>query len=132
MKFITNLKIKYRIVLGPILAIITFIMILTINHIFSFRNKNLLKQIEFGYVSALELSRDMEETLYLIQSTLQSSVATADMEEIARADSLYNSFLGLIEETELIEIVHKKNITELKKSFIEYYPVAVAVTKQMT
>src|SRR3569832_1381698 len=116
-----NLKFKHKIILLPALATAAFLLILAVSQFLGVKNEALLTRIESGYAPALEMSRNLEETLGKIQRGMQDAVGAADAEMFVETDALRDRFLKQIEEGRRNPTVRIKELDDLKNAFQDYY-----------
>ena len=125
-----NLKFKYKIMLLPFLATAGFLTILLVNHFLGTKSEMLLTRIQTGYAPALELSRDLEETLQGIQRGLQDAVAADDIDTLTETDTLRDQFLRKVAGTKG-DAFEAGESERLKMAFQEYYALARETTGRM-
>ncbi|RMH71513.1 MAG: response regulator [Gemmatimonadetes bacterium] len=128
---LNNIEFKYKIPLLPIIAIIGFLAILLTFLFFSHNNEQLLVEIEQGYAPALEMNRDLKQTLQDVQRILQDAVAAADVDEITTADRLQRQFLDLIASGRTNPILNPAELDSLQTAFEDYYTIARTATVAM-
>ena len=126
-----NLKFKYKVLLLPSLATIAFLMILATNQTLGVKNQDLLTRIRLGYAPALEISRDLEETLAAIQRAMQDAVASKDTSLIEEADNLRTTFLERLKTGKTNPVLKSEELEQLNTAFNEYYSLTRSVTLDM-
>lgn len=119
-----DLKFKHKIILLPSLAAAAFLLILAVSQFLGAKNEALLTRIESGYAPALEMSRNLEETLGKIQRGMQDAVGAADAEMLTETDALRDQFLKQIEEGRRNPTIRTKELDDLKSRFQDYYTFA--------
>src|SRR5437870_5592983 len=97
---LANLKFRYKILLLPAIAALSFAFILVATVTLGKQNGRLWSDIEGGYYPAIEISRDLEDTLSKIQRGFQDSVAASDREGLTACDELRADFLRRAEALE--------------------------------
>lgn len=127
----SNLRLKYKLLLIPFLALIAFFMVFLATQYFGTKNQKLLTEIETGHVRALELSHELESTLEEMQYSLQNAVASTDEAELNVSDSLRNIFLQQVAAGQSISVINQKNLQKLGREFISYYILARKCSKAM-
>lgn len=126
-----NLKFKYKVILLPSLATIAFLLILATNQTLGAKNQDLLTRIRLGYAPALEISRDLEETLAAIQRAMQDAVASKDTATVEEADTLRTTFLERLKTAKANPVLRSEELDHLKAAFDEYYSLTRSVTLEM-
>lgn len=125
------MKIRNKIVLVPVLAGIAFALILVINTYLGSRNNELISSIAEQYFPALQVSRELEETLSDIQSNMQYAASAADEDVLEETDELRDKFLALIDSSSRNNILEIAEISFLETEFKSFYPLARSTTMQM-
>jgi CheY-like chemotaxis protein/HAMP domain-containing protein len=125
------MKIRTKIILVPALAAVAFLLIFVISTILGSQNNQLLLSIERGYFPALEMSRELEGILETIQRNMQYAASAQDEETLEETKSLRDQFLTLIENNKENPVLIKAEMDSIKKTFSEYYPLALQTTTQM-
>ncbi len=95
---LANLKLKYKILGGPVLAAIGSMAVLAIVIGTGRTSSGNLELIELGYNPSLDMSRTLEGTLGQIQRSLQDAVAASDTDGMAAADSVAEAFRARLAE----------------------------------
>lgn len=126
-----KMKFKHKIGLLPVLAGVAFASIFTANVILGSRNAKNLQRIETGYVPALQMSRDLQETLAATQRRMQDAVAAMDVDLLDEADELRTQFLDRIAEGDSNVVLNVTELETIKESFSTYYDVARSTSEQM-
>ncbi len=121
---IKNLKIKYKILLLPSLAVTAFLVLLLANQILNNRNDRLLKQIESGYYPSLELSWNLEMAINTIHWYIQDATAMSNENIFAETESLYQYFLDQLIEAKQNSILTDDEAVFLKTRLNNYYSFA--------
>lgn len=127
----SQLKIRDKISLMVIISIFIFVIIVMSNYFFRYNNEQLISEIETGYVSALELSRDLEETLLSLQYAMQNAVAAADEDELVIADSLYKIFLLQLNTGRNNPTISEEILNRMEKDLAIYYRLADKNVRRM-
>ena len=127
----SQLKIRDKISLMVIISILIFVIIVMSNYFFRYNNEQLISEIETGYVSALELSRDLEETLLSLQYAMQNAVAAADEDELVIADSLYKVFLLQLNTGRMNPTISEEILNRMEKDLAIYYRLADKNVRRM-
>ena len=126
-----KLRIRTKIILMPVLALLAFGTIFAINTWFGSKNTNLLIQLNDGYYPALEASRELEEILASIQRDMQYAVSASDEEVLEQTDEMNVQFLDLVEKSYDNSIINNLLLDSIKTNFNEYYPLAKSTVFQM-
>lgn len=125
------LKFKHKIGLLPFLAALAFAVIFTANVILGSRNASNLQRIETGYVPALQMSRDLQETLAAIQRRMQDAVAAMDADLLDESDTLRDQFLSRMAEADSNSVLDAAETDAIRQSFKSYYDVARSTSDRM-
>jgi len=124
-------NIKQKIVAIPILVGVTFFIVVIILIVLNNYNKNLSGKIQTHYYPLLELSQDLEDNFYELQRNLQDAVATADSQEIFRADILYDSLKTRIHKASIDYANEDVDFILLNENLRQYYNIAKKVSHRM-
>ncbi|MBN1779982.1 methyl-accepting chemotaxis protein [bacterium] len=125
------MKIIYKINLAPFGAAVLFFIIFIMAWILGKRTENRLTRIETGYFPALEMSRDLEENLAVIQRSMLDASTSGDQDKLLKADAMRDALLERVrreKENVTLDIVE---MTALEKLFQDYYSLARETTVQM-
>jgi CheY-like chemotaxis protein/HAMP domain-containing protein/putative methionine-R-sulfoxide reductase with GAF domain len=125
------MKIKTKLILVPVLAAFTYLIIFTVNTILGSRNSDLLVSIEKGYLPALEMSRGLEDILGTIQRKIEYAAATQDDKVLGETDILRDRFLVLLDNNKDNPVLRKGELDSLQILFRRYYPLARQTTIRM-
>lgn len=126
-----NVKIKYKIILMPVMALGALLFVLMITQFFSNQNEALLGQIENGHFPALEMNRDLVELLTSIQRSMQDAVVSQDQEMLEPVAALKDSFLIRLQDGKNNSSLDPAEIDALQESFTKYYNLATYVAREM-
>jgi hypothetical protein len=88
-----NAKLATQMMLLPLLAGGGFVFILLVSWLVGARNAELLTQIEEGYAPALEIGRDLEETLLAVHRGMTDAVITGDSYALEELTPLRDRFV---------------------------------------
>jgi hypothetical protein len=88
-----SLKYKYKILIIPGLATLTFIALLIMTWSFTSKNQKLMSEIVEDYIPDLELNRDLLHQLETIQHDFIIAIAEEDATLFEAADSCRDVFL---------------------------------------
>ncbi len=125
-----NLKLAHKVVKRPVVATVGLVVAFLIGQSTGSRNTQDIRRIVTGNVPALEQSRDLENTLSLLQRGLQDAAAASDVELLEPVDALRDEFLeglGRLAEVEAGEDV----LDALEGLFDDYYDEARGVTRDL-
>ena len=123
-----NLRFAWKMALLPAVVMVGFLVILAVTIVFGRRSDDALERIETEYYPAVELHRNLEETLDAIQVGLQEAAAERDADALREIDALSDRF-GVL----LAELLEKRaNSTEplfaklerTRSGFRDYYEAA--------
>lgn len=93
--------------------------------------KHEIKQIETGYSTSLESSRDLELQLGQVQRALQDAVAAAESSALRMADSLSDAFRASLNATRSVALIESSEIDRLRDRFDTYYGLARSVSDHL-
>ena len=121
---LNRLNFRYKIFVIPAVAVIGLLLGLLLNLYYGNRNLNQVDSLINGQVPAWELSKDMFQTLELIQRNLQDAAATRDARPLKSAESIQKQLLDKLD----FAIGNVKNgkavFDELKTLFSDYSQTA--------
>lgn len=124
-------KFKYKVGLLPLLAAVSFLVILAMNQYLGSQNTMSLRAIENGYFPLLETDRQLETTLALLQRRIQDAVAAQDNDLLAESAELQQSFLETLESSKKNPVADTDRISSIEKQFTDYYALAVSTGRLM-
>ncbi len=124
-----NLRFALKMALLPSVATAGFLLILAITIIVGWQSEERLKLIENDHYPAVELNRDLEETLDDIHVGLQEAIAAGNAEALAEVDMLRDRFEGLLslvllEKGEDAPTSGDADLERLQNQFLNYYDLA--------
>jgi hypothetical protein len=125
------MKIKTKLILVPVLASLTYLIIFIVNTSLGSQNGRLLVAIETGYLPALEMSRSMEDILGSIQRNIEYAAATQDEKVLGETDIFHDKFLMLLENNRHNPILQQGELDSIENLFSRYYPLARQTTIRM-
>jgi methyl-accepting chemotaxis protein len=126
-----DLKFKHKIILLPSLATASFLLILAVSQFLGAKNETLLTRIESGYAPALEMSRNLEETLGRIQRGMQDAAGASEAEMLTETDLLRDLFLKQLEEGRSNPTIRVQELNDLKSEFQTYYAATREITQKL-
>jgi methyl-accepting chemotaxis protein len=121
---LANLKLKYKILGGPVWAVIGSIAVMAVVIGTGRTSSNNLELIELGYNPSLDMSRTLEGSLSQIQRSLQDAVAAMDTDAIAVADSVAEAFRTRLAEEAENPVIEADAFETLATQFDGYYGLA--------
>ena len=127
-----NLKIRQKILLFPILFVLVILVVFVVFQVSNSKSKQLITNIEDGYVPYVELANKMSFELINLQREFQDAVAAADEEKLNATKDKYTHIQSLIDSAK-INIVGKdnSNIQDIGQQFEAYYQLASNTTRAM-
>jgi len=125
-KLFTNLSFTSKVGLMPVLAGIAFLGILFFNYYLGGTNYALIQHIETGRYPALELSRDLAESLASCERNFQDSIMSMDLEMMAETDQFKDSFLAALEGCK--QRLPDQELLDIEQKFLAYYTLAKDTT----
>jgi len=126
-----KLKIKYKILTIPLLAMITFLMFQFVIQHLNKGNEKIQWELEIGYFPSLELSWDLEKVLPIIQRLMQDAVAASDAEMLKKTSELYDYFIRRCDEGKKYKVMDVARLSLLQKEFQDYYNLARRTSMEM-
>jgi len=129
---ISNLKIKQKILLFPVLFTLVILIVFLIFQISTNRSKTLLHNIQEGYVPYLEIANKLGYELINLQREFQDAVASADEDKLADTE-LKHLYIQAYLDTAAVNIIGANNddIQELSAQFETYYKLASNTSEAM-
>ena len=126
-----KLSFRFKLLSLPVIATLSFLVVIGVSLILGNRSAALLSEIEHGHYPAVSLTRDLEDTLSLIQRGLQDAVAAEDAGMLGSMDALRDQFLVQIAKIRELSVVEEQNIDRLGDAFVEYYELAQHSSERM-
>jgi methyl-accepting chemotaxis protein len=126
-----RLSFRHKILLLPSLAGAGAALVLLAALVLSAHTAAEQRRIEFGYAPALDMDRELEGTLSVLQLKLQDAVAASDTGMVAQADSLAGEFQGALESGRKNPVLTAQELDSLRNEFTAYYQIARLTTGQM-
>ena len=96
-RLLGRIPFRYKLVFGPALAAVAFVIIVFLSFVLGSRNSNLMEDIEQGYFPALSMSYDLERELKVIQEGFKDAAAASDLDFLAQVDEARERFLGALD-----------------------------------
>src|SRR5258708_32056254 len=119
-----RIKLRLLLLLVPALGTAFMLLLLSETVLTGRRDDALLARIETGYAPALDLSRDLLETLASVQRALQFAVASEDLDALAAADKLRDAFFARLEQGRRIPTLDPGRSGGQAAQFRGYYALA--------
>jgi len=126
-----DLKFRQQILLLPSVCILALLVLLGLTFSFGKRNQALLAHIEARFAPAHGLSRDLQDMLGGIQSTLRDAVATEDALLLDGADAMRDRFIDILRDATRDEVLERQRADALASAFKDYFALARATTQSM-
>ncbi len=117
--------------LMPGFAALSFLVVLTINEVTGRANATLMRQIQEGYLPALEASLAAEAALVDVQRSLHDAVAAADEGELGNADALSTNLLASLRLERTNPVLGSGEMASLEAEFTVYYANSRATAVRM-
>ena len=125
------MKLMYKINLMPALSAVGPLVVLMVAWNAGNTSKDLLTKVETGYFPALEMSRNLSQTLLGIQRSLLDASTSADEDKLGDADELKVTFLEEIRAGRGNITIKSEELIILENSFSDYYNLARKTTERM-
>ena len=126
-----KLSFRFKLLSLPVIATLSFLVVIGVSLILGNRSAALLSEIEDGHYPAVALNRDLEDTLSEVQRGLQDAVAAEDAGKLGSIDALRDQFLAQIANVRELSVVEEQSIDRLGDSFIDYYELAQHSSERM-
>src|SRR5258708_34947757 len=126
-----RIKLRLLLLLVPALGTAFMLLLLSETVLTGRRDDALLARIETGYAPALDLSRDLLETLAAVQRALHFAVASEDLDALSAADKLQASFFQRLEQSKRIPAIDPGRSGGQRDQFRSYYTLAREVSEQL-
>lgn len=126
-----DLKFKYKILVIPVMAIVTFLIVLFMILSYTSKNERLLSEMVNRHTPARELSHDLLNHLEWIQYRLQDAVSFQDESEITEANTLREEFIQKLNEGIGNPFLKENNLEQLSSLFNSYYDASILVSRLM-
>jgi methyl-accepting chemotaxis protein len=117
--------------LMPAVAGLAFVALLVVSLVLGQRSDARLQRIEQGYAPQLAISRDLQETLTVLQRTLQDAVASRDQTMLAEADTIGATFRHRLRDAAANVAADSSETATLGRAFDAYLTVAVSTSRRM-
>jgi methyl-accepting chemotaxis protein len=127
-----HLNIKYKISIIPLLFVLALIVILIAISSSNAKNKQLLNNIENGYVTYVKMANRLQSTMKELQRSFQDAVSAADSSKLEDSKKFVAEFDSLVLSAQQNEVLKNDSILKLLKSnFDSYYQLAYSTSEQM-
>ena len=127
----SKLPFRYKMLFAPALAILAFCVALLVTLALGGKTASKLQDVQSGYYPSVELSRDLEEYLAIIQRGLQDAVAAKNLEGLTETDSLRDKFLQRLGDGLKNPALDRSRLNLLQSEMSEYYSLARQTTERM-
>lgn len=127
-----NLKIRQKILLFPVLFFLIIFAVFLIFNQSNERSKNLLYNIEDGYVPYLEIANNLSFELISLQREFQDAVAAADEDKLVDTKKRFTIIDNYLDSARQ-NIIGKNNtsINHISSMFTNYYTLALNTSGAM-
>ena len=125
------MRFAHKVGLMPALAGLSFLVVLAINEVTGTANAKLMREIQRGYLPALELSRGAETALVDVQRSLHDAVAAARRIRAAESRRSQRQPAGHRPPGRTNPAFRPGEIASLEVAFIAYYANARATAARM-
>ncbi len=126
-----NIGFTHKIVSMPALAALCFLVILVSSLTAGSRSRAVFREIEAGYVPALEMYQNLAFDLERLQRGLQDAVSAADLDLFEEPDRYRDSFIHRLEEASDNPTIDAKDLAELRSDLTDYYDEARSTSARM-
>jgi methyl-accepting chemotaxis protein len=125
------LRFRTRVLLLPIVAALSFALVLVVTQYLGHQNGSVLSRIRSGYVPSLLLSRDLRFAMERVERTLQDAVAAEDTDALARADAIAKQLDGDIARALQNQTEGREEVAAFSAEFREHYQLARATSERL-
>lgn len=115
----------------PLVAGIAFVALAIVSIVIGIQSGSSLQRIEKEFTPAVEISREMKESLDRIQRIFKDAAQAMDQDIFADAQKKAVDFYKQAENAQKNPVLNPKEIEGIKKSFEQYFKVASSVTERM-
>ncbi|MDJ0835380.1 MAG: ATP-binding protein [Acidobacteriota bacterium] len=126
-----DLKVQYKILLFPMIALVFFLLSYAMTRFMAQRNDALTLEIENKHVPTMELNRALEYLLTSIRQALQDAASIGDIEPLKEADDHADSLLEKIAGARDSSSIDPAILTEMQTRFTDYYERARPLTLRL-
>ncbi len=131
MSWLSNLSIKYKFLLIPLITVIGFLAYLLFNVHANSNNTERLTEIREKYHPALELSSANLVIIDRVTEAFNTAVSTGEEDMISQAMNLYGSFTSNIEQLKKLDDEHISSLQEIDTSSKKYINLAQRLSSGM-
>jgi len=114
----------------PLVATALLLWLLALTIFFSKRNEQLVVQIQTILSPAHELTRDLQQLLNEIETSLEDAAISEDAGRLGSADALRDSFLARLSEARN-NASRSISVDRIEAAFRDYYPLARETSERM-
>ena len=116
-----NLRMKYKLLVLPAFAILGLTIVMITAGYFNAQADRELQLVRKGYYPSVQLSRDVEHDVVVLQRALQDAVSAADPAAIAESDKIRQRMLARIEAGRKNPVLPQKELESLRAAIDNYY-----------
>lgn len=131
MSFLSNISVRYKILLIVVVSIVGFFSYLMFNIIVANETRDRLVLVENVYYPALEKSDAIEVLIDKSRDTLNLAVGSNEAEELNNANKHAAKIRSLLQEIAGIDINRKEQINRISTLFDRYYSHAYGFSQSM-
>jgi methyl-accepting chemotaxis protein len=126
-----NLRMKYKLLVLPAFAILGLTIVMITAGYFNAQADRELQLVRKGYYPSVQLSRDVEHDVVVLQRALQDAVSAADPAAIAESDKIRQRMLVRIEAGRKNPVLPQKELELLRAAIDNYYNDASSTSLRM-
>lgn len=119
-----NLGFRFKVLSLPLSAGIAFLVVLASSMYLGGKSNTALIAVQEGYYPAIEMNRDLEQTLAMIQRGFQDSVAARDQEQLVQTQDLRRKFLERLAAGRGNPAIEESTRAELESRFERYFDMS--------
>ncbi|MEM6797381.1 MAG: hypothetical protein AAF725_25655, partial [Acidobacteriota bacterium] len=116
-----RLKLRYKVLVSPLLAVAGLAAILVISELAAGRVSELANQIQASWMTGLNLTREIESDVLLIQyQAIEDWTGTLGLQGEEEAEEIKQRILATIQKMEANETFEAQKVTSLREDFEAY------------
>ena len=131
MRLINNLSIKYKILIIPFVAILGFLLYLSMNYNANKENTERLQLVRDVYFPGLEKANSNIVLLARIEELFNAAISTGKTEILDNAKKAKTQILQQLKDLKHLQPEQTDQITELESAFNQYFELANGISSSM-
>ena len=131
MNLLKSVSIKYRILIIPVVAVVAFGVYLAFNGVANQSNSERLKSVQDVFFPSLEMADANLVYLERMNELYTAAVATAEAENVARAEELYAKIQENVKRQRALQPDQEDHLQSLGRSIDKYHDAARGLAEGM-